>query len=344
LVDDSPTAIPDFTFAQPPIFDMTPLHKTLDIVALGEAMVEFNQQPHEQAADAPLYQQGFGGDTSNAAIAAARAGARVAYLTRLGADRWGDRLMDLWDRENVHSTNVLRDTQAPTGLYFVSHDAQGHHFSYARAGSAASRMQMQDLAHWQDAITRSQWLHLSGISLAISASACDTALAAMQHARSVGTRVALDSNLRLSLWPLARAQACIRHAVSGCDLFLPSLEDMTALTGMTQAQDIIAWSHAQGAAQVVLKLGAEGAVASDGQTQRTLPGHAVQAIDATGAGDCFAGNLLARLSAGDSLWDATAYANAAAALSVQGLGAVGPLPHPDAVLKVLITPSRGTTP
>ena len=323
---------------------MTQPSKTLDIVALGEAMVEFNQRPHEQADDAPLYQQGFGGDTSNAAIAAARAGARVAYLSRLGTDRWGDRLMDLWQRENVHTTSVLRDTQAPTGLYFVSHDAQGHHFSYARAGSAASRMQVQDLAHWQDAITSSQWLHLSGISLAISASACDTAFAAMQHARNVGTRVALDSNLRLSLWPLARAQACIRHAVSLCDLFLPSLEDMTALTGLTQAQDIIQWSHAQGAAQVVLKLGAEGAVASDGQTQRTLPGHTVQAIDATGAGDCFAGNLLARLSAGDSLWAATAYANAAAALSVQGFGAVGPLPKPDAVLKVLNTPPKDTAP
>ena len=311
---------------------MTHLSKTLDFVALGEAMVEFNQTPGQAPEEPPLYLQGFGGDTSNAAIAAARAGARVAYLSRLGNDRWGDRIMDLWQRENVTTTTVLRDAQAPTGMYFVSHDAQGHHFSYARAGSAASRMQVQDLAHWQDTIASSQWLHLSGISRAISASACDTAFAAMQYARGSGTRVALDSNLRLSLWPLARAQACIRHAVSLCDLFLPSLEDMTALTGLTQAPDIIQWGHAHGAAQVVLKLGADGAIASDGQTQGTLPGHTVQAIDATGAGDCFAGNLLARLSAGDSLWEATAYANTAASLSVQGYGAVAPLPRQEAVL------------
>lgn len=306
--------------------------KTLDIVALGEAMVEFNQTQ----ADPPLYLQGFGGDTSNAAIAATRAGARVAYLSRLGTDRWGECLMDMWQRENVDVTTVLQDTQAPTGMYFVSHDAQGHHFSYARAGSAASRMQPQDVAHWQDAIASSQWLHLSGISLAISSSACDTAFAAMHHARSAGTRVAFDSNLRLSLWPLDRAQACIRHAASLCDVFLPSLEDMTALTGLTQAQDIIGWCHAQGAAQVVLKLGADGALASDGQAQRMVPGHSVSAVDATGAGDCFAGNLLARLSAGDSLWDATAYANAAAALSVQGYGAVAPLPRNEAVLNLLM--------
>ncbi len=314
---------------------MTHPSKTLDIVALGEAMVEFNQTPGQAPDEPPMYLQGFGGDTSNAAIAAARAGARVAYLSRLGNDRWGERLMDLWQRENVDTRAVLRDAQAPTGMYFVSHDAQGHHFSYARAGSAASRMQATDLAHWQDAIASSHWLHLSGISLAISASACDTAFAAMQCARSSGTRVALDSNLRLSLWPLPRAQACIRHAVRLCDVFLPSLEDMTALTGLTQAQDIVDWSHAQGAAQVVLKLGADGALASDGAQRRSVPGYAVHARDATGAGDCFAGNLLAQLSSGHNLWDATAYANAAAALSVQGIGAVSPLPRRDAVLGLL---------
>lgn len=315
---------------------MTTSIKALDIVALGEAMVEFNQTKNQPFDAPPMYLQGFGGDTSNAAIAAARAGARVAYLSRLGTDRWGDRLMDLWQRENVDTTAVVRDAQAPTGMYFVSHDAQGHHFSYARAGSAASRMQVQDVAqHWGEAIAQSQWLHLSGISLAISASACDAAFAAMRHARTAGTQVALDSNLRLSLWPLDRAQACMRHAVSLCDLFLPSMEDMTALTGLTQAQDIIGWSHAQGAAQVVLKLGADGALASDGHQQRLVPGHAVQAVDATGAGDCFAGNLLARLSCGQSLWDATAYANVAASLSVQGYGAVAPLPQREAVLKVL---------
>jgi 2-dehydro-3-deoxygluconokinase len=110
---------------------------------------------------------------------------------------------------------------------------------------------------------------------------------------------------------------------------------MTALTGLTQAQDIIDWSHAQGAAQVVLKLGADGALASDGTQRRSVPGYAVHARDATGAGDCFAGNLLAQLSSGHNLWDATAYANAAAALSVQGIGAVSPLPRRDAVLDLL---------
>ena len=306
--------------------------RPFDVLALGEAMLEFNQTQ----AEPPLYLQGFGGDTSNAAIAAARAGARVGYLSRLGQDHWGQLLMALWTREGVDTRAVLRDPQAPTGVYFVSHDAQGHHFSYARAGSAASRMQPSDLhSHWAALIGQSHWLHLSGISLAISASACETALAAMHSARAQGTRIAFDSNLRLSLWPLERARAHITQAIALCDLFLPSLDDMVALTGLHAPEAVLDWSHAHGARQVVLKLGAEGAIVSDGQQRTRLPARQVQALDATGAGDCFAGNLLARLCRGDQLEQAARYANAAAALSVQGHGAVAPLPMPAAVRALL---------
>lgn len=306
--------------------------RPFDLLALGEAMVEFNQTQQEP----PMYLQGFGGDTSNAAIAASRAGARVGYLSRLGQDHWGHLLMQLWAHEGVDTRGVLRNAQAPSGVYFVSHDARGHHFSYARAGSAASRMQTADVqTHWQGLIGQSRWLHLSGISLAISPSACDAALAAMQVARQQGTRIAFDANLRLSLWPLDRARACITEAVRLCDLFLPSLDDMAALTGLHTPDAVLDWSHAQGAQQVVLKLGAEGAIVSDKGLRTHLTPHAVQAVDATGAGDCFAGNLLARLCQGDDLVQAAHYANAAAALSVQGHGAVAPLPTPRAVHALL---------
>ena len=308
------------------------MNRSLDVVALGEAMLEFNQTQQ----DPPMYLQGFGGDTSNAAIAAARAGARVAYLSRQGQDHWGHLLMQLWQREGVDTTGVLRDAQAPSGVYFVSHDVSGHHFSYARAGSAASRMQPSEVqAHWAALIGQSRWLHLSGISLAISPSACDTALAAMQSARQQGTRIAFDSNLRLSLWPMDRARACISEAVRLCDLFLPSMDDMTALTGLQSPEQVLDWSHALGARQVVLKLGAEGAIVSEEGQRTHIPPQRVQPLDATGAGDCFAGNLLARLCLGDSLAQAARYANAAAALSVQGHGAVAPLPFADAVQALL---------
>jgi 2-dehydro-3-deoxygluconokinase len=300
------------------------MHKPIDLIALGEPMVEFNQtQPDE-----PLYLQGFGGDTSNAVIAAARAGARSSYLTRLGADHFGDNLMALWAEEGVDSQAIERVPDAATGIYFVHHGKAGHGFSYMRAGSAASRMKPADLTSlgWTQAIASAKILHVSGISLAISSSACETSLQAMRDARAAQTLVSFDSNLRLKLWSLEQAQAGIAQAVALSDLFLPSLEDMAVLTGITEPDAIVDWGHAQGAQKVVLKLGEQGALVSDGTTRQTVAGRPVKLVDATGAGDCFCGNLLARLALGDDLFKATRYANQAAAMSVQGFGAVAPLP------------------
>lgn len=306
--------------------------RKFDVVALGEAMVEFNQTTAGQ----PNYLQGFGGDTSNAVIAAARAGASTAYLTRLGGDTFGQSLMALWAAENVSTAAVQQDGEASTGLYFVTHGPKGHEFSYLRAGSAASRMTPAWLQQGAaDAVRQAKVLHVSGISLAISASACDTAFAAMKLAKEAGTLVSFDSNLRLKLWPLDRALACTRHAVSLSDIFLPSLEDITALNGMTDPDAVVDWGHALGAKTVVLKLGSEGALVSDGTRRERVPVHRVKLVDATGAGDCFCGNLLARIAQGDTVFEAARYANAAAALTVQGYGAVAPLPRPEQVRALL---------
>lgn len=306
-----------------------------DVVALGEALVEFNQtRPGE-----PQYLQGFGGDTSNAVIAAARAGARTAYLTRLGSDAFGQALLDLWAGEGVDTSAVERDAQHPTGIYFVTHGAAGHEFSYLRAGSAASRMAPAWLLDAPAAVLQQcHILHVSGISLAVSASACDTAYEAMRVARAAGARVAFDPNLRLKLWPLARARACIAHAVSLCDIFLPGLDDMAALLGLHDADAIADWGHAQGAATVVVKLGADGVLLSNADPavpRQRVAGRSVALVDATGAGDCFDGNLLARLALGDDLAAAVRYANAAASLAVQGFGAVAPLPTAQQVRALL---------
>lgn len=306
-----------------------------DVVALGEALVEFNQtRPGE-----PQYLQGFGGDTSNAVIAAARAGARTAYLTRLGSDAFGQALLDLWAREGVDTSAVERDAQHPTGIYFVTHGAAGHEFSYLRAGSAASRMAPAWLLDAPAAVLQQcHILHVSGISLAVSASACDTAYEAMRVARAAGARVAFDPNLRLKLWPLARARACIAHAVSLCDIFLPGLDDMAALLGLGDADAIADWGHAQGAATVVVKLGADGVLLSSADPavpRQRVAGRSVALVDATGAGDCFDGNLLARLALGDDLTAAVRYANTAASLTMQGFGAVAPLPTAQQVQALL---------
>ena len=115
-----------------------------------------------------LYEQGFGGDTSNAVIAAARQGARTGYLTSIGSDPFGQDLIELWQQEGVCTNGVKISPYDPTGAYFVKPHASGRNFSYARRGSAASLYNPQDLP--EDAIRTAKIFHTSALSQAISPS------------------------------------------------------------------------------------------------------------------------------------------------------------------------------
>jgi len=301
----------------------------LDVVSLGEPLYEFSQIPQSPG----RYLQGFGGDTMNCAIAAARQGARVAYVTRLGDDEFGRQFLQLWRDEGLDTSGVAIDGEAHTAVYFITHGAAGHVFTYLRKGSAASRLSPADLP--LDLIRRAKYFHTSGISQAISESACDAVSAAIDAAKSAGAAFVYDSNLRLRLWPLARAREVMTATLAKADYFLLSLEDADALCGLKDPQAIIDWCHHAGAGVVALKLGAAGVIGSDANRRERIEGYKVESVDATGAGDCFAGALLARMSAGEDFWQGLRYANAAAALTTTGYGAVAPLPRPEAVRELL---------
>jgi 2-dehydro-3-deoxygluconokinase len=294
-----------------------------DLLCMGEPMLEFNQQ-----APGPdgrvLYLEGHGGDTSNAAIAAARSGASAGYISAVGTDAAGDSFMTLWAREGVDANTVIRRPGVPTGIYFVTHDARGHHFAFYRTGSAAALYRPQEVP--EEAIRASRILHVSGISQAISETACDAVFHAIHIARDAQVKVSYDTNLRLRLWPAARAAAVIHAAIGMADITLPSLDDATALTGLTDP-DAIADFYLRLCPLVLLKCGADGCIVATRDSRTRIPAHRVKAVDATGAGDTFAGALLARLLAGDDPVTAARYANAAAALSTTGYGAVAPIPR-----------------
>ncbi len=293
------------------------------LLCLGEPMLEFNQQPDGR------FLMGHGGDASNCAIAAARSGASVGVVTALGQDAFGDNFMALWAENGVSADLVQRRPDGHTGVYFVTHGADGHAFSYLRAGSAASRMGPGDLP--LDAIRAAHCLHLSGITLAISDSSCDAGLAAIEAARAAGVAVSFDTNLRLKLWPLPRARAMIGAAMGLCDIALPGLDDARQLTGL-DAPDAIAEHYLKAGARIVaLTLGAEGTLVATPERRERIAAFSVKAVDATAAGDTFDGAFLAEWLRHGDPFAAARYANAAAALSTQGYGAVAPMPGQPAI-------------
>ena len=308
---------------------------TVDLLCMGEPMLEFNQLP-PQPDGSRHYLEGHGGDTSNAAIAAARQGARVGYITALGCDMPGDSFVALWAREGVDASTVRRTDRWLTGVYFVTHDATGHQFLHYRANSAAAMYTAADLP--EAAIAAARMFYISGISQGISTMAADAVFAAIDIAQRHGVKVAYDTNYRPRLWPPARAAAVMHAAMAYADYALPGIEDVHILTGLTEPEAMLDFYLRLGPKVVVLKMGEAGAWLATPEQRVHIPRHEVQAVDATGAGDAFCGAFLARILAGDAPAPAARYASVAAALKCTGYGAVAPIPYACDVMAAM----RGT--
>ncbi len=301
------------------VMTQAPKSAPIDVVCLGEPLFEFNQ-----TVAGGDYRPGFGGDVSNCAIAAARQGASVAMAAALGQDSFGDAFIKLWQDEGIETAAVLRHPAAPTGLYFISHRQDGHQFDYRRQGSAASLISSCDLP--MVLLAQCRFLHVSAISQAIGEAPADAVFTAMEAVRAAGGKVAYDTNLRLKLWPLNRAQAVIEQALKMADIVLPGLDDARLLTGCDDVDQILDYFLHKGAEIVALTLADQGVAVATARRRQVIAGHQVQAVDATAAGDTFDGAFLAELARGSSPLAAAGYANAAAALSTTGYGGVAPIP------------------
>lgn len=300
----------------------------LDIISFGEPLFEFSQLPNQKG---PIsYLSGFGGDMSNFAISAARQGAKVAIFTHIGADVFGDQFIQLWENEKVDTSWVVRHPTAPTGIYFISHDQRGHHFTFYRKGSAAALVQPSDVP--TDALANAKLLHISAITHAISPNSSDAVFEAIQIAKNKHKLISFDTNLRLKLWPLARARAVIHETIHHVDFCMPSLDEAQLLTGLNEADEIADFYLNLGAKNVILKMGSEGAMLANSDQRIITKGHKVATVDATGAGDCFSGAFLSQVVQGKNLEDALSYANCAAALTTTGYGAVAPIPFQEQVI------------
>jgi len=304
----------------------------VDLLCMGEPMLEFSQLP-AGADGRVLYLEGHGGDTSNAAIAAARQGASVSYITAVGRDMAGESFLRLWVREGVDTSTVIQTDTAQTGVYFITHSETGHAFHHYRTGSAASRYTAADVP--EAALRAARMFYASGVSQGISTSAADAVFRAIDVVKSADGAVAYDTNYRPKLWPAARAAATMHAAMAMVDIAFPGMEDAAVLTGLTDPQAILDFYLRLGPKVVALKMGADGAWVATPEARTHIPAFPVDAVDASGAGDAFCGAFLARTLAGDAPVQAGRYAGVAAALKCTGYGCVAPIPRADAVRTAL---------
>ncbi len=251
-----------------------------------------------------------GGKGANQAVAAARAGGDVTFVTRVGRDMFGEKAVAGFVEAGINVQYVTRDPAAPSGvaLIFVARDGEN---SIAVAGGANSRLSPAEVRRAKRAI--------AGASAVLMQ--LETPLETVQAA----AELAVGAKVRFILNP-APARVLPEKLLKLVAILTPNETEAEQLTGIAVTDEATASRaaeqlRARGVGTVILTMGAGGAFVATASTRKLVRGYRVKAVDTTAAGDVFNGALTVALSEGRSLLEAVRFANAAAAISVTRLGA-----------------------
>jgi 2-dehydro-3-deoxygluconokinase len=262
-----------------------------DLVALGETMMALAPPAGESLQEAGALLVDHAGAESNTCVGLARLGLRVAWVSRLGTDAAGDRILNALRDEGIETRWVRRDPQRLTGVMLKD---PGVGVRYYRAGSAASILGPEDLA--EVPLAESRAVLVTGVTALIGPRPQAAGLALLTTAR--GLRV-VDPNLRAGLWGSDRRGELVLPFVERCDLLIAGAQELAELMSAGNAETLARRAAARGPKEVVVRdTTTVGALTADGRW-RELEIRRDAAVDAIGAGDAFnAGYLAVRLRGG----------------------------------------------
>ena len=295
------------------------------VIGIGEAMVEFAPIGDD------VYRRGFAGDTLNTCWHIAKLlqdSGRVGYLTRVGDDAFSSQFLDFLARSGIAANAISRDSARSIGLYVISLAGAERSFSYWRDSSAARRL-ADDLEELLAAVSNAGLIHISGITLAIIGDAGRRKLlTALDSARSAGSIVSYDPNVRPRLWQSSiEMQRALRDALDVTDIALPSFDDEAKLWGDVDPIETVKRISTLGVREIAVKNGAEEiALFSDGVLTQVPPIKVVDIRDTTGAGDSFNSGYLAGRLVGMAQLDACKLGQGVAAEVIRHFGALAPEP------------------
>lgn len=283
------------------------------VVTLGETMALVRAKEVGSLRHASDLALGIGGAESNVAIGLQRLGIEASWLGRVGDDPLGERVARELRAEGVDVRAVI-DPGAATGLMIKERPtAASTAVHYYRAGSAGSRLAPADIPDgW---IEDAALLHVSGITALISDSGRATVAAAVDRARAAGVRVTFDVNYRSALAAPESARPILRALAECADIVFGGAEELTLLHPDAAPDEAAGRLLDAGCAQVVLKLGAEGAKVFENGTTAEDPGVRIDPLDTVGAGDAFVAGYLSGMLADLGVAGALRRANVCGALA-----------------------------
>ncbi|MBV8228186.1 MAG: sugar kinase [Verrucomicrobia bacterium] len=294
----------------------------LDVVTFGESMVLFAPPDRETLESTSAYHASIGGAESNCAIGLARLGYSVSWVSRVGRDPFGTRVLKTIRGEGVDVSRVEVYDSAPTGLMFKE-PGPGNttQVFYYRRQSAAAALSLEQF----DSLS-AKYLFVTGITPALSESNRKLTFDAVERFRASGAKVVFDPNMRFRLWSQNDARNVFVDLARNCDVLIPSLVEAEIMTGIKGGEAMLDALLSLGPPQVVLKAGEDGAWYADRKDRGFCPSYPVREVDPVGAGDAFCAGVLSGLIDGQPLRDSVRRGAALGAFCVSTFGDYQGLP------------------
>ena len=287
-------------------------------ILVGEPMGLFIAQEEGELSDVSGYSMAVAGAEFNVAVGLARLNLPVTYLTRLGEDPFGQKIVRTLQRNGIGSEFA---NERSTGFMLKSKVSTGDpKIFYFRKGSAASTLSKEDVDRMD--FSGYGFVHLTGIFPALSESTKEASFYLIKKAREHGLTVSFDPNLRPQLWPDTETMVqTLNEFAALSDYVLPGEAEGELLCGDRDPRKIGQFYLERGAKAVVTKMGSRGAYLMTEQDQELVPGFSIEkVVDTVGAGDGFAAGILSALMEGKNLYEAVRRANAVGAIQVTSIG------------------------
>lgn len=313
------------------------MSERIDVLAIGETMAMVTPVAGGRLDGRSGLVLHPGGAESNVAASLAQFGADVAWASAVGSDALGDMVVHTVASHGVDVKQVVRDPDAPTGVYFKDPTPAGTEVLYYRSGSAASAMGVERLAEWTPLQPRV--VHVSGITPALSPS-CAELIHAIVVERVFGDAVvSFDVNHRPALWQKP-AGAMLLALAADADIVFVGRDEAERVWGEEKADDVRALLP--DVRHLVVKDGHVEAVSYSSGGRVSVPSHDVEVVDPVGAGDAFAaGWLMAHLRGADE-HTKLALGHWTAAQVLRHPGDLAPLPEYDDAVSAAVPHSSPT--
>ena len=308
------------------------MDNTLDIITIGESLIELSSD--NRLANSDILHKYYGGDTLVAAVAAARLGANVGFITRVGNDPFKDYLLESWASENLDISQV-KIANEPNGFYFVTrHGIEEKEIIYYRKKVAQSKISIEDID--EEYIKKAKIIYTSGITQSISLSAKEAVDKAYTIAKDNNIMTAYDPNYSSAIHTPESAKENFNSVIDRVDiLFMSTKYDTSSILEMDSIENIIKSMNDKGVKIIVLKSSEKGGyyLGYNGNTE-FIKFYTTEVVDTTCSGDAFNGAFMYGITHGYTPIEAGKLASIVAGLQAKGIGAIKSVPYANNVFAI----------